>query len=284
MDIVKDTVKGLNELGLNGTLTNVVITKTQTLGAPWTLSYIQYDDGTIGCGVANNELKVPDDVSFIRSLLNSNAYDVIDELFSMESSVFINSVILSLVSALSYRLWEDQDLFGKNGYEIERLTVPTWPFSEFVRDNDVVALVGFATWDIPLLTRIAREVNVLELVDLKEFDVIDFGAGESKVKLFPADKSEEVLSKADVVSITGETVVNDTIDEILRFSKNARTRIIYGPTSAFYPEALFERGIDVSLPIVFPNTPEFQRQFVDSRGYWYQMMDVKRLLVKRRVS
>jgi hypothetical protein len=284
LDIVKDTVKELNELGLNGTLTNVVITKTQTLGAPWTLSYIRFDDGTIGCGVANNELKVPDDVSFIRSLLNSNAYDVIDELFSMESSVFINSVILSLVSALSYRLWEDQDLFGKNGYEIERLTVPRWPFSEFVRDNDVVALVGFATWDIPLLTRIAREVNVLELVDLKEFDVIDFGAGESKVKLFPAGKSEEVLSKADVVSITGETVVNDTIEEILRFSKNARTRIIYGPTSAFYPEVLFERGIDVSLPIVFPNTPEFQRQFVDSRGYWYQMMDVKRLLVKRRVS
>jgi len=213
-----------------------------------------------------------------------DAYDVMDRLFEVESSVFINSMILSLVSALSHRLWEDQDFFGQNGYQIERITVPRQSLSEFVRNDDVVVLVGFASWDVPLLTRIASEVNVLELVDLKEFDVIDFCAGESKVKFFPADKSEEVLAKADVVSITGQTVVNDTIDEILQLSGNARTRIIYGPTSSFYPKVLFERGIDVSLSIVFPNTPEFRQQFVDSRGRWYQMTDVKRFLVTRRSS
>ena len=284
MDIIKDTVKELKHLGINGTLSNVIITRTQILNTPWTLSYIKYDDGTIGCGAANNGLKVPDDVAFLRSLLNSNVYDAIDELYTMESGVFIDSLILSMISALSYKLWEDDSFLKKEGYEVESSTVPQSPISKFVKNTDVVALVGFAAWDVPFVAKIAREVNITELVDLREFDVVDFNAEKSNVKIFSADKSEEILSKADVVSITGETVVNGTIDEILQLSKNARTRIIYGPTSSFYPKVLFERGIDVSMPVIFPNTPDFRRKFVLSRGYWYKMTDVKRLVVKRRVS
>ena len=61
----------------------------------------------------------------------------------------------------------------------------------------------------------------------------------------------------------------------------------YGPTSAFYPEVLFEKGVDISLPIILPNTPDFQRQFALSRGYWYpllrsSMRDVKQRVIKRR--
>jgi len=280
MDIIKETIKEIENLGINATLSNVVITSF----CPWTLSYVRYDDGELGCGCANNEAErdgVPEEVSFIKDMLNSNVYDIIDKLYDMESSVFINSLILSMISALSYRLWRDESLLKKKGYEVERLAVPQSPIPKFVRNGDVVALVGFAAWDVPSVAKIAKEVNILELMDSKELEVIDFNAEGSNVRIFPVSRSEEILSRADVVSITGETVVNGTLDEILQFSKNARTRIIYGPTSSFYPKVLFEGGIDVSLPIIFPNSPDFRWRFVASRGYWYKMTDVKKLIVKR---
>ena len=282
MDIIKETIKELESLNVNGTLSNVLISKI--LYSPFTMSYVKYDDGIAGCGLANNELKIPDDVAFIKSLLNLNVYDAIDELYSMESSVFINSLIISMVSALSHRLMNNADFLRKQGYEVESLV---WPwrdiYSKFVRNTDVVALVGYASWDVPVLAEIAKEVNVTELIDLRELEVVDFNAEESNVKIFSADKSEEVLSKADVVLITGETLVNGSIDEILQFSKNARTKIIYGPTSSFYPKVLFERGINASVLIFLPNTPNFKRQFVLSRGFAYSMY-MKPLLVKRSIT
>jgi hypothetical protein len=285
MDIIKGTIKEIEYLGISGTLSNVVITRI----GPWTMSYVRYDDGKLGCGCANNEAEregIPEDVSFIKDLLDLNAYDAVNELESLENSVFINSLRTSITSALSYRLMTDGNELKKEGYEAEAFYAPNWPLlnpSKFVKTSDKVAMVGFHMMTTPLCAEVAKEVHVTELMDLKQLLVIDFDAdGESDIKIFPVDKSEEVLSSADVVYITGETVVNGTLNELLEFTKNARTRIIYGPTSAFYPKVLFEQGVDVSLPMIFPNTPDFRRRFALSRGYWYSMRDVKQMLIKRR--
>ncbi|MQY53833.1 MAG: hypothetical protein GH149_00840 [Methanosarcinales archaeon] len=285
MDILKNTIKEIENQGINATLSNVVITRF----GPWTLSYVRYDDGELGCGCANNEAErwgIPEDASFMKDLLNLNAYDVIDKLDSLENSAFINSLRTSITSALSYRLMNDGNELKKEGYDAEAYYAPTTALldpTRFVKTRDKVAIVGFPSWAIHLYAEVANEVRVTELMDLKQLSVIDFDADEdSNVKIFPADKNKEVLSKADVVYLTGDTVVNGTINELLEYSKNARLRIIYGPSSAFYPKVLFERGVDVSLPIIFPNTPEFKRRFALSRGYWYFMRDVKQMLIKRR--
>ena len=285
MDIIKETVKEIENLGISGTLSNVVITRI----GPWTLSYVRYDDGELGCGCANNEAEkwgIPEDTSFIKDLLNLDAYEVLDKLESLENSVFINSLRASITSALSYRLMNDENELKKEGYDAEAYYAPNTPLlnpSKFVRTSDKVAMVGFHISATPLCAEVAKEVHVTELMDLEQLSVVDFDADEeSNIKIFPADKNKEVLSSADVVYITGETVVNGTLNELLEFSKNARTLIIYGPTSAFYPKVLFERGVDVSLPIIFPNTSDFRRRFAQSRGYWYSMRGIKQMLIKRR--
>jgi uncharacterized protein (DUF4213/DUF364 family) len=283
MDIIKDTIKELENRGINGTLLNVVI----TWFAPWTLSYVRYNDGTIGCGCACNEAErwgIPKDMAFIKELLNLNVYDVFDKLETLEKSVFINSLRASITSALSYRLMNDENELEKEGYEVEAYYASTTALldpSRFVQPMDKVAMVGFPSWAIHLYAGVKNEVRVTELMDLKLLSVIDFDAEDSNVKLFSADEGKDVLSNADVVYITGETIVNETINEILDFSTNARVRIIYGPSSSFYPEVLFEKGIDVSRPIIFPNTRDFKQRFVLSRGYWYFMKDVKQMLIKR---
>ena len=283
-DIIKETVKALENRDINGTFSNAVITRF----GPWTLSYVRYDDDTTGCGCAYNDAErwgIPDDVSFIKDLLNENVYEVVDKLARFEKSVFINSLRTSLTSALSYRLMNDGAGLKKEGYDAETYYAPTTALldpARFVKRTDKVAIVGFPSWAIHLYAGVANDVRITELMDLKQLSVIDFDADEaSNVQVVNADRTAEVLSGADVVFITGATVVNGTITNILKHAEDATTRIIYGPSSAFYPDVLFERGVDISLPIIFPNTHEFRRRFALSRGYWYFMRDVKQMRITR---
>jgi len=70
------------------------------------------------------------------------------------------------------------------------------------------------------------------------------------VELFPRpgdvhwDEADEVLRKAELVLMTGLTVVNETLEAVIRRTPSARMRIIMGPTVPASP-ALFDYGIDV---------------------------------------
>jgi len=286
LDILKETLEKLKKLEVKAILSNVIITRI----GPWTLSYVRYSDGEIGCGCANNEAElntIPDDVSFIKGLLNNDVYQVLEQLENFRESVFINSLKTSLISALSYRMITSQQEMEMRGYSVESYSRPNTPLlnpSKFIKEEDTVAMVGFHMNVTPLCAQVAKKVRVTELKDLRELSVIDFDHQESNIEIFSADKSEEILSSADVVYITGETIVNNTLGQLLDFSKNARLRIIYGPTCAFYPEALFARGVDISLPVIFPPTSQFHRQFVESRGYWYSLKEGKQLIIKKEES
>ena len=167
MDIIKETVKELENLGVNGTLSDVVITRF----APWTLSYVGYDDSTVGCGCAYNDAErcgIPEDVSFIKDLLSLNAYDVLDELESLEKSVFINSLRTSIISALSYRLMSDGNGLEKEGYDVEAYHASTTALidpSRFVKTSDKVVMVGFPSWAIHQYSEVANEGTVQKSSD-----------------------------------------------------------------------------------------------------------------------
>jgi len=53
---------------------------------------------------------------------------------------------------------------------------------------------------------------------------------------------KRVLPKATVCIVTGATLVNDTIDLIIDYSKNCRIRAIIGPTAQILPEIFFDLG------------------------------------------
>ena len=286
MDIVIGTLNELEKLGINGILVDVVVTKAPN--APWTLSYILYDNGKIGCDLANNETKVPYDSSFVGDLLHHNCYDIIREIRREKGNTFINSLITSITSALSHRLMNKDDLSTFGYYVEEYVDMSITPYnvfpifgqtSMFIKSSDIVAMVGFHWILTTLCSKLAKKVLVTELIPPEELSVVDFKPEEPNVEILPAEKNREVLREADIVYITGETMVNNTIYELLEYSKNAKKRIIYGPTSSFYPEVLFKKGIDSLLAFVYPNSWDFKHRFVLSRGSWYWMKDVKQLFI-----
>lgn len=55
--------------------------------------------------------------------------------------------------------------------------------------------------------------------------------------------TKRLLESATVCIITGASLVNDTIDMVLDYSKNCKVRALIGPTAQIHPEPLFKRGI-----------------------------------------
>ena len=95
------------------------------------------------------------------------------------------------------------------------------------RDKNI-AIVGHFPW-IPKLRKLAKKLWVLEQRPQ---------AGD-----LPAQAAEEILPQADVVVITGTSLINHTVEKLLELSKGSFI-VMVGPTSPLSP-VLFNWGIDV---------------------------------------
>ncbi len=61
----------------------------------------------------------------------------------------------------------------------------------------------------------------------------------------PAEEARTVLPEADIVLITGSTLVNDTLDDLLALRKSSARVTVVGPTVGLLPDAFLRRGADV---------------------------------------
>jgi uncharacterized protein (DUF4213/DUF364 family) len=60
----------------------------------------------------------------------------------------------------------------------------------------------------------------------------------------PAEAAADLLPRADLVAITGTTLVNHTLDRLLGFCQPEATVMLLGPSTPLSP-VLFENGIDI---------------------------------------
>ena len=61
----------------------------------------------------------------------------------------------------------------------------------------------------------------------------------------PADQSEETIAAADVLIITGVTLVNHTLEQILQAARRDAEIAVIGPTASMLPDVLFDHGVRV---------------------------------------
>lgn len=92
-----------------------------------------------------------------------------------------------------------------------------------------VALVGRFHF-IPQLRAAARRLWVIEQQPLEDE--------------YPAESAVDFLPRADLVAITGCTLVNHTLDELLALCNPIATVIVLGPSTPFSP-ILFRRGVNI---------------------------------------
>ena len=163
-------------------------------------------------------------------LLNFSVYDLME--YALDDNVLKAAVGIATINALSAILLEDDhcpykpSAFG-NALDLIQMT-----------GEDTVFMVGAFP---PFIKRIQEITKKLFVIEKNPRTV---GKGEN-IEIEPEARLQELIPQGDILIITGVTLVNHTLEPILKLARNARDVVIVGPTASVYPEPLFKRGVTV---------------------------------------
>ncbi len=163
-------------------------------------------------------------------LLNKQITELMD--YALDDNALKASVGMATLNALSAALLADDACRYKpsaygNALELINIT-----------GNDTVAMVGAFTPFIKKISEITEKLFVIE----KNPRVV---GKDDTFKIESADRLEEIIPQANILIITGVTLINHTLGPILDLAKQADEIVVVGPTASIYPEPLFKRGVTV---------------------------------------
>lgn len=157
-----------------------------------------------------------------KKLLDLFSWPAESELLNIVKLAAINAVSQELISTSDYTIIEDKD-------PIELVDL---------NNSKTICVVGaFDSY----MRKIANSSSKLIVLELNEPAVPD----EFKQYYSPAANASSVFPEADVIIITGSTLVNNTLDHILEIIPPNKQVIIVGPTAGLIPDVLFQHGIQI---------------------------------------
>jgi len=188
---------------------------------------IKLEDGSVGIvfiGLSHNVRKKVSNIK-TKSLMGGNPVDLAKKF---DSSKEVEKVLaLGAINAIS------QSIFKKVNYQFDFVTDSLGLLN--LSDDDKVGMVGYFP---PLVKRIEKMDIPLIVIEKKEFNI------ETKENWeITLDPSK--LKFCNKILCTTTTVLNDSLDEILSYTKNAENISMVGPTGGFLPDPIFQRGVDV---------------------------------------
>jgi uncharacterized protein len=182
--------------------------------------------------------------------------------------------------------------------------------------------VGIAT--LNALAERCWEVRPHPLVELRRgvdaFDANDFGAGEQtlvvgafvpflkelkrrclpylvleqdpatlkaeELPFFrPADMAREIVPQADVLLITGTTLLNDTLEDLLAWARPDARVTMVGPTVGLFPDAFLRRGADILGSVRITDPDAFLDLLAEGgSGYHFFGRSAEKVVLARRRS
>lgn len=182
----------------------------------------------------------------IKSLFEHNATS---DLINNVRLAVLNAVSSQLIAGSIYNIIEDKDpidLLELNG---QKTICVVGAFQSYIR-------------------KIALTSNKLYVLELNKNAL-----GDEQQKYFvPADKYRETFSKSDIIIITGSTIANKTIDDLLNhIPQNAKT-VLVGPSSGLVPDILFNHNIDIigSTKVI---NPERMFSIISEGGSGYHLFN-----------
>lgn len=128
--------------------------------------------------------------------------------------------------------------------------------TDIVRKDERVAVIGYMEPVIRKLMEKTREVVVSEIIKVDN----------PIVPILSPSEAEPHIKTANVVIITGSTLVNKTIDEILSMKLRAREVAVVGPTASILPDILFIHGVTSVMGIEITDPSKMLRVIAQGGG------------------
>ena len=171
------------------------------------------------------------------------------------------SVAIATLNALSACCW-DQGLADTSGVRLDADALDAVRMSD---DSSIVVIGAF----VPILRKLKSRTGSKWWVIEQDPKTLK---SDEMNHFIPADQSEETIAKADVLIVTGVTLVNHTIEEILKVGRQVSEIAVIGPTASMLPDALFERGVRV-VGGVWVKKPDELLDVLAAGGSGYHFFD-----------
>ena len=153
------------------------------------------------------------------------------ELFDYQKeSATVNMLRIAVLNALSSLYISDESV---------KLMVDTDPIDLLdIKTGQRVILVGAFHSYIKHCLKAGANLGVLEMNQ-------DALSDNHRSLFIPADQFEVVIPDAEVLIITGLTLVNDTLEGLLKAVRPGTKVVVTGPSSSIIPHVLFDYGVDM---------------------------------------
>ncbi|MFA5528755.1 MAG: DUF364 domain-containing protein [Peptostreptococcales bacterium] len=103
--------------------------------------------------------------------------------------------------------------------------------------SDIVGMIGLIA---PVAERLAKKVKKLIIFDKAISDKDD-----NSNQVYKMEEQSKLLPECDIVLLSGTTVINNTIDGLLKMCSHAREIVMVGSSTPMYPEAFKNTGVTV---------------------------------------
>jgi uncharacterized protein len=145
-----------------------------------------------------------------------------------------------------------------------------------IRGGDKVVVVGAF---VPFLKELKRRGHSYLVL---EQDPATLKADE--LPFFrPAERAAEIAPQADVLLITGSTLVNATLEELLALARPGTRVTIVGPTVGMLPDAFFARGADTLGCVRITDADGFLDLLAEGgSGYHFFGRSAQKIVLARR--
>lgn len=140
---------------------------------------------------------------------------------------------IAVLSALSSYCWEKSLV---NGYNM-RAGVDAIDCLD-LKDKTYPVVIGAIAPFLRILKKRKKPFSVIEL------DPRTLKSDEIRFYV-PPGKTAEIVPKADVLVITGTTLINGTLEGILKLAHPETQVVVLGPTASILPQAFFKRGVNI---------------------------------------
>lgn len=197
--------------------------------------------------------------------------DYLDELFS--GNPLKRTMGIAVLNALSMSCWEQQPPTGYTvKTRVDAIDEVVFP------EEGYVAVVGALVPALKKLKQRGKPFGILEL------DPSTLKPNELPFHV-PVERMPEVIPQADMLIITGTTLINDTLEDLLSRKKPEAPVVLVGPTASMLPEAFFRRGITI-VGGVMVTEPDRVLDVIAEGGSGYHFFEkgAERLTISLRQS
>jgi uncharacterized protein (DUF4213/DUF364 family) len=199
------------------------------------------------------------------------ACDLVEEAFSAHG--IRRAVGIACLNALADLCWE-----RRPNPEVElRLGVDAFDAAE-IRPGERVVVVGAFVPFLRELKRRRQPYLVLEQdpATLKPDELPFFR---------PAEAAPEVVPEADVLLVTGTTLLNDTLEHLLGLAGPSCRVTMVGPTVGLLPDAFLRRGADILGSVRITDPDAFLDMLAEGgSGYHFLGRSAQKVVLVRRAA